>query len=355
MADPVVEEEKGDEAQEPDPKERKEPKPKQKAAAEAGADGEAPADVPDGESDGESEGWSLADDLKFKSQDSAAQSFRTLRGQNKKLRGDLETATARANEWHDEYQKLKAQSGGARGRTDETAGGKTESGPSEPVQAQGLDALKKLDYEKFARLAEDPEAGLQVAAYYLQRETAKVLKADFEAEISRRLEEALKPYREDRERAQASQLDTQIIHRGVELFQKAGEAQGADGNALYPELKDETTAMEVIELWQTMDLPEHLMWDLRGVRLAVMEYRALVEQDPRRRGNANGGQQQGQPPIVDPQRVERARVGGGGTVEAPGRGGLPPKPTGQDKVRAEILNADLYQRSSTGLDLGFAS
>lgn len=131
----------------------------------------------------------------------------------------------------------------------------------QPPQAAGQGDqpwFNDLDFDLFQEVAE--EKGLANALYGLVSEMDK----HYSQRLEERLTAAIQPF-------QASTEEGRQFNQTMDLFGRYAHAEDALGNALYPELIDETAAADVVRVWRTLK-PELALTD-DGVQYAIWKYR----------------------------------------------------------------------------------
>lgn len=215
----------------------------------------------------------------FESQEQAAAVFKSAMGQQKRAN---EAVTA-AHSWQQAYHNLKAEldqlrSSGA--ATSQAPGSVNVPAPVAapnsgvsagagrtvaPAPAGGiLEALDQKKWDNFRAFAQ--RDGLDVGLAYLLREVDNHYSQRFEQMLNQRLE-PIAPIVQNH----------QLTQRAVGVFEQVASVQW-EGQHVYPELQDQTQALEVVDVWKRLQLPEEVRHTPFGVQQAVMAYRLMKQQ-----------------------------------------------------------------------------
>lgn len=223
--------------------------------------GPVPSEVPAPEPDKPTAEYTFAG-VKFKSQDHAEQSFRSLRGTYKSLESRAAEHEGKARGWYEEAQRLQKQLA-------EVQSGKPQA--ATPGKQQESATPEDIDWALYAeiRRAADEAGKPYEAERWLLEEYRKIDTGRRRAEQD-----------EFRKQLEASLQPLQLTHQQQQL---AAQVDGAvdtiaslsapDGNPLYPELSDPQTQYEIGRTWREAGLPPELAQTPRGVALAVLLYR----------------------------------------------------------------------------------
>ena len=198
----------------------------------------------------------------FESQAAAEQNFKSLRGQFKPLQEKLAATEAANQGWNDAYQQGKLTPPQPdRAEPEGSASVKPGDATPEPGSDDAIaDIIKAVDWQTVEDIHEKdgPIAAQQWALYQALKQHDKA--------VSGRLKEGTEDFQKFQEVQRVNQL-------GVDTFQEAARRVDGDGNPVYPELKDQEAASEILNIWNRLALPDDYKYSPAGVYVATLAYR----------------------------------------------------------------------------------
>ena len=122
-------------------------------------------------------------------------------------------------------------------------------------------------WQNFDRIS--TQFGPAVAIAKVMQEAEKHISAMVEARVSQATK-PMQPFVEQQE----------MTSKAGALFEEASQQHTADNRPLFPELRDATTAAEVVNVWRRLDLPPEWRMSHHGIRYAVVMYRQMKAMMP---------------------------------------------------------------------------